>query len=170
MAQQWKVEKINTLKEELQTYSKFVFTNYRGMNVQQMSDLRNILRENGVEFHVLKNRFLKRVFTELGTESLDEFLVNPTAVAYFHEDLSTVAKVLIDSSKESTLEIKGGYLDGKVLSFQDIDNISKLPPRQVLLAQTVGMLNAPVAGLVFVLGGVLSKFVRTLKAIEGIKQ
>jgi large subunit ribosomal protein L10 len=170
MAQQWKVDKINKMKEQLQQHTKFVFTDYRGMNVQQINSLRNSLREKGTEFHVLKNRFLKRVFDDLGVQSLDRFLINPTAVAYSIEDMSEVAKVLIDESKESTLQIKGGYLDGSVLSFEDIESISRLPSRQVLVAQVVGMLNAPVNGLVFVLGGLVSKFVRTLKAIEEIKK
>jgi large subunit ribosomal protein L10 len=170
MAQQWKVDKIHKLKEELQRHTKFLFTDYRGMNVQQINGLRNTLREKGTEFHVLKNRFLKRVFVDLGVESLDRILVNPTAVAYSIEDMSEVAKILIDESKESTLQIKGGYLDGSVLSFEDIESLSRLPSRQVLIAQAVGMLNAPMNSLVFVLGGLISKFVRTLKAIEVTKK
>ena len=166
MAQQYKIDRVNTLKEEVGKYSGFVFTNYRGLDVQQINELRNDLREKGAEYHVVKNRFMKRVFNDLGYEGFDSFLVDPTALAYFDGDISEIAKVLIETAEETTLELKGGYSDGAVLSPEELERISKLPPRDALIAQTIGLLNAPQRGLVTVLGGVLSSLVRTLKAIE----
>jgi large subunit ribosomal protein L10 len=170
MAQQWKVDRIHSMREELKKYSNFMFIDYRGMNVQQMSGLRNNLREKGAKFHVVKNRFLKRVFSETGNDQLGRFLVNPTAIAYSKKEMTEAAKVLIAAAKESSLQIKGGFLEGSVLSTEEIDSLSRLPSRQVLIAQAVGMLNAPLGGLVTVLGGLISQFVRTLKAIEETKQ
>jgi large subunit ribosomal protein L10 len=170
MAQQWKVEEIDKLKEELKGYSSFVFTDYRGINVEQMSNLRRTLRGKGAQFHVVKNRFVKRVMQELGREGLEGFLVNPTALVYSSVDLAEVSRVLVDAAKDTPLRIKGGYVEGAVISADGIVKISKLPSRQVLIARTVGMLNAPIAGFVYTLGGLLPKFLRTLKAIETEKQ
>lgn len=170
MAQKYKVERVAALKEELKNYPSFVFANYRGLNVQQLSGLRKNLKEKGARFHVVKNRFVKRAFRELGFEDFDQFLIDPTALAYFDADLSEITKILMDSAKESTLEIKGGYAHERVLSPEDIERISELPSREALIAQVLGTLNAPVSGLVFVLQGLLTKFVRTLKEIESRKQ
>ena len=170
MPQQAKIEKVKKLKEDFENYKNFIFTNYRGMNVQQMTDLRNKLREKEAQFHVIKNRFAKRVFGEYGYEGLDNFLVEPTAIAYFNTDINEVAKILFETAEETTLKIKGGYSDGNIYTEKDLLNISKLPSKDVLIAQVVGMMNAPITGLVYTLSGVLSKFVRTLKAIEEKKQ
>jgi large subunit ribosomal protein L10 len=170
MAQQWKVDEIGKLKEELKEYSSFVFTDYRGMNVEQMSILRKTLREKGARFHVVKNRFVKRVMKDLGHEGVDGFLVNPTALVYSSIDLSEISKVLVDAARETPLHLKGGYAEGAVLSAEGIERISKLPSRQVLVAEVVGLLNAPIAGFVYALGGIVPRFLRTLKAIEAQKE
>ena len=169
MAQQWKVDEIAKLKGELEEYSSFVFTDYRGMKVEQMSGLRRALRAKGAQFHVVKNRFVKRVMHELGHQGVDEFLVNPTALVYGNVELSEISKTLVDAAKDTPLHLKGGYAGGTLFTSDAIVKISKLPSRPVLIAQAVGLLNAPIAGLVFVLGGVLSKFLRTLKAVEEFK-
>ncbi len=170
MPQKEKIEKVKKLKEDFQNYKSFIFTNYRGLNVQQITDLRNKLREKGAQFHVIKNRFAKRVFNEFGYEGLEGFLVEPTAIAYFNTDVNEIAKILFDAKEDTTLLVKGGYSEGTVYSEEDLLRISKLPSREVLIAQAVGLFNAPIAGLVFTLSGLLSKFVRTLKAIEEKKQ
>ena len=167
---QWKVEAIDKLKGELKGYSSFVFTDYRGMNVEQMSSLRKTLRGKGARFHVVKNRFVKRVMQELGRDGVEGFLVNPTALVYSSVDVANVCKVLVDAAKDTPLRIKGGFADGAVISAEGIVKISKLPSRQVLIARTVGLLNAPISGFVYALGGLLPKFVRTLKAIEVKKE
>jgi large subunit ribosomal protein L10 len=169
MAQTYKVEKVEVLREELKDFHSFIFTDYRGLNVQQINGLRNSLREKGAHYHVVKNRFVKRVFQDRGYDGLDQYLVNPTALAYFETGLSEIAKVLIDSAGETTLEVKGGYSDGTLLSSEEIMKISRLPSRDALIAQILGLLNAPPRELVMVLSGILAKFVRTLKAVEESK-
>jgi large subunit ribosomal protein L10 len=169
MAQSYKVEQVQALKDELKDFHSFIFTDYRGLKVQQINDLRNNLRNKGAHYHVIKNRYAKRVFQDLGLDGMDQYLVNPTAIAYFEENLSEIAKVLIDSAEETTLELKGGYSDGSVISSEELVKISKLPPRDVLLSQLLGVLQAPQRGLVTVLHGMLAKFVRTLKAVQEAK-
>jgi len=169
MANETKIKKVNKLKEELEKYDNFILTNYRGLNVEQISDLRKKLKEKEVGYHVVKNRFAKRVFNKLKIKDLDNILVDPTAIAYFNTDISDVVKILVGSMKATTLKIKGGFSQGHLLSKEDIELISKLPSRDVLIAQTIGLLNAPISGIVFVLNGIILKFVRTLKAIEEVK-
>ncbi len=169
MAQEWKEGKLEQMKGELKKYSNFIFTDYRGLNVEQITLLRTGLREKEVEYHVVKNRLAKRAFSALGYEEADRFLTDPTAVAYFNVDISEVCKILVDFSKETSLSMKGGLADGGVVTEGDIQNIAKLPSRQTLLGKTVMLLNSPVSGLAFVLEGVLTKFLRTLKAVEESK-
>jgi large subunit ribosomal protein L10 len=170
MAQKWKVEKVDELRKEIKGFSSFVFTNYRGLNVQQINSLRNDLRGKGAEFHVVKNRMVKRVFNDMGLKEVDEFLVDPTALAYFNTDISEIVKILVQTAEDTSLQLKGGYTDGTVLSAEEMEKISNLPSRMTLIGQTVGLLNAPISDLIFVLGGVVSKFVRTLKTIEESKR
>jgi len=170
MVQSYKVAKVQALKEEIKQFSGFIFTDYRGLNVQQINDLRNTLREKGAQFHVVKNRSVKRVFHELGYKDFDRFLVNPTALAYFNGDVTEIAKALADKIDETALQIKGGFVNDRLLEPENIVQISALPSREVLITQIIGLINGPRAGLVFTLGGILSKFLRTLKAIETQKQ
>jgi large subunit ribosomal protein L10 len=168
MAQKYKEEKVASLKEELKSFPSYIFTDYRGLNVDQLNGLRNRLREKGAHYHVVKNRYVKRAFHELGfDDQFDGFLVNPTALAYFDTDITEITKILVEQGKDSPLQIKGGYTREAVLTFEDIDRIAKLPAREVILGQLVGTMNAPITGLVFVMQGLISKFVRTLKAVEG---
>ena len=90
MAQNYKIEKVQSLKGELEAHHNFIFTDYRGLNVQQINSLRRTLREKGAQYHVVKNRFAKRVLDDLGYAELGRFLINPTAIAYFDADLSDI--------------------------------------------------------------------------------
>jgi large subunit ribosomal protein L10 len=169
MSKESKAEMLEQLKDKYKHYSNFIFTDYRGLNVEQITTLRSSLREKEVEYHVVKNRSAKRVFSELGHDDVEKFFIDPTAIAYFNTDISEACKILINAAKDTTLSMKGGLTDGVIISDADIENIAKLPSRQVLIGQTVMLLNSPVSGLVLLLGGVISKFVRTLKAIENSK-
>jgi len=170
MVQNYKVAKTQALKDEIKDFKGFIFTDYRGLNVQQINALRNTLREKGAEFHVVKNRTVKRVFHELGYEAFDRFLVNPTALAYFNGDISGIAKTLADRIEETSLQIKGGFVNDNFLGPEDIVQIAALPSKETLIAKIIGTINGPRAGLVFTLNGILSKFIRTLKAVEEQKQ
>jgi large subunit ribosomal protein L10 len=89
---------------------------------------------------------------------------------YSSVDLSEISKVLVDATKDTPLNLKGGYAEGAVITAEGIGRISRLPSRHVLIAGVVGMINAPIAGFVHSLGGLLPKFLRTLKAIEAQKE
>ena len=151
MNREEKARVIEELTERLRGGS-VVVVDYQGMNVAQSTRLRARSRESGVEFVVAKNTLAQRAANEAGVEGLEEFLVGPTAIA-FTEDPVEGAKLMSEFSNEAeTFEIKGGILDGgQVMSAEDVLALSRLPGREQLLAQLLGAIQSPLAGLVRVL-------------------
>ena len=97
------------------------------------------------------------------------FLIDPTALALAHKDIGPITKVLFDFTRETTLKIKGGLVEGKVVSSGQVEAISKLPGREQMYAILMGTLNAPLTNLVYALGGIATKLVRTLQAVAESK-
>ena len=125
-----------------------VLVDYRGLNVAEDTDLRNKLREANVKYFVIKNKILKRAVEEIGLEGLDEVLHGPTALAVSAEDAVAPAKVLADYAKgNEKLEIKAGFMDGAVISLDEIKKLAATPNRETLIAKMMGSLNAPVSNL-----------------------
>ena len=151
MNREEKARVIEELTERLRGGS-VVVVDYQGMNVAQSTRLRARSRESGVEFVVAKNTLAQRAANEAGVEGLEEFLVGPTAIA-FAEDPVEGARLMSEFSDEvETFEIKGGILDGgRVMSAEDVVGLSRLPGREQLLAQLLGAIQSPLAGLVTVL-------------------
>ncbi len=151
MNREEKAQVIEELAEKLRGGS-VVVVDYQGMNVAQSTRLRSRSRESGVEFVVAKNTLAQRAANEAGVEGLEEFLVGPTAIA-FAEDPVAGAKLMSEFSDEiETFEIKGGILDGgRVMGAEDVVALSRLPGRDQLLAQLLGAIQSPLAGLVTVL-------------------
>ena len=151
MNREEKARVIEELTEKLRGGS-VVLVDYQGMNVAQSTRLRARSRESGVEFVVAKNTLAQRAANQAGVEGLDEFLVGPTALA-FAEDPVVGAKLMTDFSDEvESFEVKGGLLEGgRVMGAEDVVALSRLPGREQLLAQLLGAIQAPLAGLVTVL-------------------
>jgi large subunit ribosomal protein L10 len=145
-----------------------ILTDYRGLTVAEITELRRRLREQKAEYHVVKNTLFKRALGN--SQGLESFLEGPTAVAFAMEDPVGPAKVLLDFIREKRkAALKAGYIDGRVFDQEQVTALSKLPPRPVLLGQVVGTIQGPISGLVFTLQGVLSNFVYTLQAIADKK-
>ena len=151
MNREEKARVIEELTEKLRGGS-VVVVDYQGMNVAQSTRLRARSRESGVDFVVAKNTLTQRAANEAGVEGLEEFLVGPTAIA-FAEDPVAGAKLMSEFSDEiETFEIKGGILDGgRVMGAEEVVALSRLPGRDQLLAQLLGAIQSPLAGLVTVL-------------------
>ncbi len=144
---------------------------FQGLSVPEISALRHELRTVGTEFHVVKNTLARRAIKGTDLEQLEEHFQGSTAVALSNEDPALPAKILAKFAKSNPkLEVKVGLLSGKPLSRENVEALSKLPPREVLLSMLLGTLKAPTSGLVNVLAGVLTKFVRTLHAIQQAKE
>ncbi len=147
-----------------------VVANYRGLKVSAMQELRRGLRDKDAEFQVAKNTLLTRAVQGTEFESLSEHFSGTTAIAVSFSDPVGPAKVLTDFAKDHPeLEIKSAVLNGKVLSSEDLAALAKLPSKEVLLGQLLGVLNAVPTGLVRVLSGVPRTFLYALQAINDQK-
>ena len=140
---------------------------YRGLSVTQAVELRARLGEADATFRVVKNRLTWRAADQAGAESLKELLEGPTAFTFVHGDAALAAKALANFRRDhGLLEFKGGTMDGEPLSAEQIDSISKLPAREALQGQFVGMLASPLTGLVRSLGGMLQGLALQLGQIQ----
>jgi len=142
-----RVEKVAVVEEvtaKLTAADAVFVTEYRGLSVGQLATLRRQLRVGGGEFKVYKNTLARFAATNAGIEALGELLVGPSAITFVSGDVAATAKVLRDAAKTNPmLVLKGGALDGKVLSARDVESLADLPSREVLLAQFAGALQAP---------------------------
>jgi len=161
-----KVETVQKLTEDVKNASSFLLTDYRGLSVGEITALRRSLRETGAEYKVVKNTLFKLATPEIGEAEFAGMLEGPTAVAFVHQDPISVAKALVEFMRvHKALALKGGYVDGQLYDGEQIQTLSKIPPKEVLLAQLVGSLQSPMAGLVWTLQGMMSEFVYTLQAV-----
>ncbi len=113
--QQYKRDAVALLRDKIRQAPGLIFTDYRGLTVAQISDLRRTLRKQSAEYKVVKNSYAKIALAELGLPFQEGFLTNPTAIAMARTDVGPVAKVLFDFARESRLKVKGGMIDGKAL-------------------------------------------------------
>ena len=152
-----KKQVVENLVSEYKDAASFVFVASRGLTVEQDTNLRNELRKNGVKYQVVKNTTLRLVFKELGIEGLDETFKGPTAIAY-SDNLVTPAKVLCKFADEyEPLEIKGGVIEGKVASIDEIVALSKVPDKETLYSQVVYGLLFPFTKLAMLVKAVAEK-------------
>jgi large subunit ribosomal protein L10 len=141
-----------------------ILTDYRGFTVSEITELRKRLREQGAEYHVVKNTLFKRALQD--GEGLIPYLEGPTAIAFALQDPVGPAKTVLDFMREKRKGVvKAGFIEGQVYTEPQVGELSKLPSRDVLIAQVVGGIQAPISGLVGALNGILSNFVYTLQAI-----
>lgn len=140
---------------------------YRGLSVTQAVELRSRLGQADASFRVVKNRLTQRAADKAGAESLKEFLDGPTAFTFVRGDAALAAKALATFRRENQLlEFKGGTMDGQPLSADEIESISRLPGREVLQGQFVGVLASPITGLVRGLGSLVSGLAIQLGQIQ----
>jgi large subunit ribosomal protein L10 len=165
-----KVEALEAIKSTFSASKDFIFTDYRGLTVEQITDLRGKLRKKDVDYKVVKNRYAKIAFEQLEMPSdVADLLVGPTALALLNDDPSAVAKILFDFAKEAPVEVKGALVDGMVFDGPQTEALSKLPGRDQLLAQLMSTMNAPLQNLVYAMNGVTQKLVRVLQAVADKK-
>jgi large subunit ribosomal protein L10 len=167
-----KAEAVEVLRKKIQESVGIILTDYCGLTVTEITELRKKLKEYGAEYRVIKNNQIERATTVNGNSPLKEYLIGPTAVVFEHEEIGAPVKVLMDFMKEyKKLTIKAGMLaDGSVLNEAQVKELSKLPSREMLLAQVVGAIQAPITGLVRVLAAPIRDFVCVLKAISEKKK
>ena len=152
-----KQQRVEDLTSELKGATTYVFVATRGLTVAQDTEMRSELRKNGVKFEVIKNTVLRRVFAELGFEGLDEVFKGPTAVGYSN-DIIAPAKILAKYSKDiEPMEIKGGIIDGKVASLDEVMALSQVPDPTTLQTQVAYSLLFPFTKLAMLVKAVAEK-------------
>lgn len=139
-----KQELVNQIAEEIKASSSVVIADYRGLNVAEVTELRNNMRNEGLTFKVYKNSLVRRAMEQAGIEGLDEVLIGPNAFAFSTDDAVAPARVLNDFAKEhENLELKAGVIEGKVADQAEIKAIATLPSREGLLSMLLSVLTAP---------------------------
>ena len=141
-----KKEEVSKLAEKMKEAKLILLTDYRGINVEDVTSLRTELRNINAEYKVIKNNITKRALAECGITGLDEVLEGPTAVIMTNEDYLEPTKAIYKFSKDNDFyKIKGGVVEGKVLTAEEIITLAKLPSRQDLLSMLAGSLLANIS-------------------------
>jgi large subunit ribosomal protein L10 len=162
-----KVQKVAELTERIRGSEALFITDYRGLTVADVTELRRSLRDSGTRLTVAKNTLLRRAAGEAGIDGLDALLEGPTAVAFVDGDPINAAKGLVDAIKRfRTLEIRGGYMEGKVLSSAEAESLATIEPREVLLAKMAGVLKAEMSRAAYMFQSLQSKFLSVLEAYK----
>lgn len=161
-----KIQAVEELAEILSKSTVAIATDYRGLSTAEISQLRRRLRERGIAYHVVKNTLAQRAAEQVGRPALRSLLVGPTALAFGYGDVVEPAKVLTEyiRSTRTVLTVRGGLLDNRVLSADEVTALSLLPPREVILAQLLGQLQGPMAALANVLSANLRSLLGVLQA------
>lgn len=150
--QKSKADAIAVEKDRISSVSDYIFTDYRGLTVEQISNLRKQLREKSAVYHIVKNNFARIAFEELKLDVKAGTFEGPTAVAYAKADANEVAKVLFDFAKEvPAVKVKGGLVDKAYMDPKQLEALSKLPSRNVLISMFMAGLKSPVQKLAYTL-------------------
>jgi len=166
-----KKAKVTELSQKLKEAKSFVLTDYRGLTVEQDTQLRKAMREAGIEYTVVKNTIARFAVEENGYNALDKYLKGPTAIALSRQDPVAPSKVLTKYAKDyEKLDIKAGVVEGKVVDIEGIKSIASLPSREELVARVVGGLSGPLYGIVNVLNANIRGLAVALNAIAEKKQ
>lgn len=166
MARPDKSAAVSEIAEKFRSSSATVLTEYRGLSVAQLKDLRVSLGES-TTYAVVKNTLTKIAAKEAGVDGLDDLLVGPSAIAFVDGDPVEAAKGLRKFSKENpALVIKGGFMDGKLLSAEEIGKLADLESREVLLSKLAGAMNASLQTAVSLFAAPLSQTARVVEALR----
>jgi large subunit ribosomal protein L10 len=142
-----------------------IMTDYRGLTVADLQRLRARLREAGATFMVVKNTLITRALQEMGLPASVELLTGPTAVCFCHAEVPQVTKALVDFANDTKiLQIKGALLEGSLLNAAMVSDLANMPPREVLLAQALGTIQAPGTRVASAITGVMRNIMYALRA------
>jgi len=166
-----KEELVESLRKDFQEYETAIAVDYRGLDVAEITDLRNRLREESCSFRVVKNTL--SIIASEGTdyESIKEHFQGPTALAFTRDNPVSLAKILTEYAKEhKSFEVKLGLQKGKIISVENIREVAKLPSREILIGQLVGLIQAPVRNVVSMIQAPCRSLVTVLKAVAEKKE
>ena len=162
-----KIERVAELKQQIESANALLLTEYRGLTVEEITELRRSLRDVDASLAVIKNTLMQRAANDAGIAELDELLVGPSAIAFVNGDVVAVAKKLKDASKQfPALVIKGGYMDGAPLDAAGASSLADLESREVMLSKIAGMLKSEMSRAAAMFIATQSKFLSLLEAYK----
>jgi len=166
-----KEQVVKKVTEIFEQASGIFITDYKGLDVEQMSELRSACRENSVEYFVVKNTLARIAARNVGRGEMAEHFKGPSAIAYSYDDPSAPARVVSEFARKAKKPtIRFTLFEGNFYGPDRVAEIASLPSKEELYARVVGGFNAPISGFVGRLGGLLQKFVGTLQAIKDDKE
>lgn len=153
-----KAQEVEEVAEQLKSSVSAIVVDYRGLTVEQVTDLRKQLRDAGVQMRVIKNKIMVRAADKAGFEDLKPVFAGPTAVAFSEEDPVAPAKILANFAKTAdALQLKGGVIEGKVADLETVQEYATMPSREELLATIANLLQAPVRNVAYAVKAVAEK-------------
>lgn len=154
-----KAQQVEEIVEKVKKSKSIVLVDYRGLTVAQDTEMRVSMRKAGVDYKVLKNRLVLRAFNNCGFDGFEKVLEGPTAVAFGYEDAVAPAKIVAETVTKTNnkIAIKGGIIEGKQASVEEVNALSKIPAKPVLVGQLLGMLTSPMRSLAVALSEIAKK-------------
>ena len=160
-----KEETISGLQKQIDRYRGAVLTNFRGLNVEQISQIRKRLRDEKISFNVVKNTLMKRAAKGTDLEKINPYFEGPTAMAVSYGNPISLVKIILDFVKtQPALEIKVGLIEGEVVAPGEMKNLASMPPKEVLFAQILGGIQMPAAQVGGVVHSLFQQVLGVLKA------
>ncbi len=165
MPTQEKRDKVAAIRDWIDRCSITIATDYTGLGVAEVTRLRRALRESGVEYRVVKNSLAQLAADGSNKPDVKKIVEGPTALAFGYDDPITPAKALVRfvNANRSRLRLRGGVMDGRVLTAEQVEALAAIPSKEELLARLMGQLNGPVTGLVYVLSAPIAGLARVLQ-------
>jgi large subunit ribosomal protein L10 len=161
---------VSRLKDKLAQAKSLFLTDFTGLNVEEMNELRKNFREKKVEYRVAKNSLIRLAVQQTGLEGISDHLEGPTGLVLGYDDPSVPAKVLYDLRKKiEKPKIKVFWMEGKLFGEKELERLARLPSREILFGQILTNLNSPMANLVGTLQGVLRNFTGLIDALQKAK-
>ena len=163
-----KAEQVDLLTEKLRKAKVALLTDYRGLTVTQLQDLRGKLRTGDVEFRVVKNTLARRAADAAGVKDLEAELAGPVAIAFGYDDLSAPSKLINEWLRATRLklDVKGGLVEGRIFSPDQVKQLADMPSRETLLSQLAGTIQSPIAQLAGALQTPLSTLAGALESYQ----
>lgn len=152
-----KKAKVKEIKDRIDRAQAVIFADYRGLTVEEDTELRRKFREAGVEYKVLKNTLTSIAAKESGID-IDKFLAGPTSFAFGYDDPTAPARILNDFSKDhKKLELKGGLVQGQIFDAAKVKELAAIPPREVLIAKLLGSIKSPLSKFAYLVNAIKEK-------------
>lgn len=163
---------VDEIKQQIEDSHSVTLVEFKGLSVADVAELRNKYREAGVDYKIYKNTMVRLALKDLGIEGFDDLLNGPNALAFSKQDMVNGPKVSYEFAKdhEDQFSIKAGLMDGKAMTAQEVEQLSKLPNKEVLLSMVLRALQGPIAGLANVAQGTLRSAVYALEAVRKKKE